>query len=109
MSAVLLKNFPNGLRFPLILTADVSADLPNSPVARLRLMANTPRRVGWSLINICNMLIFKCLCEFFVDKKFELRSEVCDQKETQSAKYKLVAFFDCLNCPAIVRQLNINQ
>jgi len=64
--------------FPFILTSDVSADLPNGPVARLRLMANASRRVGWSLINICNMLISNCLCEFFVEKKFELRSEVCD-------------------------------
>jgi len=45
-SAVLLKNFPNGLSFPFILTADVSADLPNRPVALLTLVAKASRRVG---------------------------------------------------------------
>lgn len=65
--------------FPFILTADVSADLPNGPFARKTLMTNASRRVRWYMINICNMLISNCLCELFVEKKFELGSEVCDQ------------------------------
>jgi hypothetical protein len=57
----------------------VSGDLPNSPVALLSLMAKASRLVGLFLKNFCNVLISKCFCEFFVEKKFELRSEVCDK------------------------------
>jgi hypothetical protein len=41
-------------------------------------MAKASRLVGLFLKNFCNVLISKCFCEFFVEKKFELRSEVCD-------------------------------
>ena len=46
----------------------------------------------FSIIN-SNLLIIRVFCQFFVDKKFELRSEVCDIFSTQSLTFKAVAFF----------------
>ena len=61
--------------------------------ARALSISGMPVQVDLLSIINSNLLIIRIFCQFFVDKKFELRSEVCDIFSTQSLTFKAVAFF----------------
>jgi len=51
--------------------------------SRLTLSTNASRWIHENLIISSKLLITKGYCELFIEKRFELRSEVCDNRETQ--------------------------
>lgn len=85
----------NGLTLSRILTADVGVKSPRLTDARttlfdilvlvrfVRLLANEGRLVDANvfLIKNTNLLKTRIYCQFFVDKKFEPRLEVCDKQK----------------------------
>jgi len=48
------------------------------------------------LIKNVNLLIINTFCQFFVEKRFELRIEVCDTKQSLSTKVERLCFLDAL-------------
>ncbi len=70
---------PDGLTVPIGRMSEPQADDPVRSDARLTLMVNVSRRVDENLIIFVIMLKTKVFREFFVEKTFELRSEVCDK------------------------------
>ena len=75
----------NGLTLPRILTADVGVKTPSPKDVRttrfdVSVLATSGRLVDVDifLIKNTNLLKTKIYCQFFVEKRFELRLEVCD-------------------------------
>jgi len=91
----------NGLTLPRILKADVDVETPSKPDLRttrfdVSLLATTALLlatfgrhldVDALLIKNSNLLKTRVCCQFFVDKKFELRLEVCDKRKSLAIKF----------------------
>lgn len=109
--SAVLPNHPG--RSPNLLAAhpDVTADdaiQPNGNPTRLvdglTLTTNASRQVDGFLKFSFNLLIIKKFCGFFVEKKFELRSEVCDKIRETFNRRSLFFLLFFYYLPAVFRK-----